>query len=108
MPIPFTQYERPNGKKTHIEITRPEAIETMAQEIIDKGYVFECEKLRTNEVSFTVTDTRLDGHGDICHRICATDRAVPVTVDELVKAAYKMLIGPTEAVMRRRGHVKWY
>ena len=54
--IPFTQYHRPNGRKTQVEIERPQEIDDKAQKIIKAGFVFECEVLTTEMVSLTIAD----------------------------------------------------
>lgn len=54
--IEFTQYLRPNGRKVLVGIDCSPEIQTLARQIIEKGYEFECEELRTGDVSLTITD----------------------------------------------------
>ena len=64
-----------------IHIQRPEPIELLAAKIFAAGYVFECETLRTGEVSLTVTH---HDRGDEWIELCANDQSVPATVDKLI------------------------
>ena len=51
--ISFTQYLLPNGKRQPIQIERHAEIEAIATRFIDSGGRYECEVLRTGDVSFT-------------------------------------------------------
>ena len=55
--IPFTQYLLPNGRKEPQNIERPAEIEALATRFIDSGGRYECEVLRTGEVSLTAVKT---------------------------------------------------
>lgn len=81
MSIPFTQYLRPNGKMVDVFIDRPRDIELKAQEIIAKGFRFECEELTTGHVSLTISDDEKDH----AIKICMNGPLVPETVDKLIK-----------------------
>jgi len=55
--IPFTEYVLPHGRqKTTYFQTDNDEVFAKAQQIIDAGYVFEIETLRTGEVSATIVD----------------------------------------------------
>jgi DNA-binding IclR family transcriptional regulator len=101
MPIPFTQYLRPDGRKTPVSINRPDAIEAMAQEIQAKGYSFECEELSNGICSFTVASPHEEDNGDIAIKLVRNGPGVPMAVDELVKEAYRKVCGPSELTRKR-------
>lgn len=90
MSIPFTQYLRPDGRKTPVEIDRGSYIEELAREFIKSGGYFECEELTTGHASFTA------GHmdypdGDIAIEVVRNGPMVPAAVDRLVEKAVKWL-----------------
>jgi hypothetical protein len=80
MPIPFTQYLRPDGRKKPVTISRPAEIEQMANDIINAGYWFECEELVNGVVSFTITDDDDDHAAEVCHN----GPNVPDVVDRMI------------------------
>ncbi len=88
MAIQFTQYLRPHGRKSTQFIDRPQEIEDKATAVIVAGGRFEMEELMTGQASLTVAY----GDGDIAHRICSNDKAVPVAVDAIVEEAYDRLV----------------
>ena len=79
--IPFTQYLRPDGRKTYVTINRPEEISSLADKIIDRGYRFECEHLSSGHASFTISDD--DDDHDI--EIVENGPKVPETIDAMIK-----------------------
>ena len=81
--IPFTQYLRPDGRKTRVYVKRPMPIAARAQLIIEKGHRFECEMLQTGDVSVTVFD--LDKEEDVAIRICANGPEVLDAVDSIIE-----------------------
>lgn len=85
--IEFTQYLRPNGRMTLVEISRPDEIEKLATEVIEAGGRFECEELRTGHASLTVS---YDGD-DIAIELCRNGPEVPHAVDRLVRIAHGKL-----------------
>jgi len=87
MPIPFTQYLLPHGRRREETTERPAEIEALAQAFIDSGGAFECEVLTTGHVSLTAVH-ELDGERqDIAIRVCANGPVVLEKVDELVREA---------------------
>jgi hypothetical protein len=78
--IEFTEYMLPHGRKRRMEIHRPEAIETMARDIVMREFRFETEILTTGQVSLTICD---NGH-DVAIKICENGPKVPETVDKLI------------------------
>lgn len=80
--IEFTQYLRPNGEKRKCFIERSSQIEEKADKIIAKGYVFECEELRTGHVSFTIFDP--SKQENVAILVCVNGPNVPTTVDQLI------------------------
>lgn len=53
MPVPFTQYLLPDGRKRSTSIEMPPEIEALAKEIIGAGAHFDIEVLQTGVVSMT-------------------------------------------------------
>lgn len=83
MAIPFTQYLRPDGRARDVSIERPEEIERKALQIIQAGYVFECEELTTGHASLTIADPRKGD--DVAIEVVPNGPAVPDAVDRLVE-----------------------
>jgi sensor histidine kinase regulating citrate/malate metabolism len=79
--IYFTQYLRPDGRKTAVMIDRPDYIAKAADFIRSNGFRFEIEELSTGQVSMTISDDEDDYH----RKICDNGPDVPATVDELIK-----------------------
>lgn len=65
MPIPFTQFLRPDGRQQQITITLDDETQAKADQILAAGYTFAIEVLRTDEVSATIADPVLDE--DVAH-----------------------------------------
>lgn len=85
MSIPFTQYLLPTGQKRGELIDRPPDIEVMAHRFIASGGRYECEILRTGEVSLTAV-AEIDGkEQDVAIVICNNGPEIPGKVDELVR-----------------------
>ena len=92
--IPFTQYLMPDG--TPVSATyecRTQAQEEMVRELLSAGAFFECEVLRTRDVSLTVvvpeTETTL------AHELSFNDESIINAVDRLITNAYNALRSPT-------------
>lgn len=85
--IPFTQYIPPHGRKKEVSIDRPDEIVSMAMELIQKGYRFECELLSNGQVSLTVVDPM--DEGDVAIEIVSNGPQVDGAVDRLVRTVYK-------------------
>lgn len=79
--IPFTQYLRPDGRRTAVTIDRPAEISDLAEQIIKAGFRFECEHLSTGHVSFTIAGE--DDDADI--EVVTNGPDVPVAIDRMVK-----------------------
>lgn len=88
--IPFTQYLRPNGRKTQVTIERPKEVIEKAQAIMLKGFSFEIEELMNGMVSMTV-EKPYDDNGPIAHKVCKNGPDVLINVDQLVDTAFKGL-----------------
>jgi len=88
MPVPFTQYLRPNGRKVQVEIALDEETETMAKAIIASGLLFEIEVLSTGEVSATIADPNLDL--DVIHAtIVPNGPRVPEVIRAMIHKYHK-------------------
>jgi hypothetical protein len=79
--IPFTQYMMPDGRRVPQWCDVEPEVAAKAGKIIARGFVFECEVLRTGDVSLTITDP---GEGDLDIRVVPNGPAVPDAVKSLV------------------------
>lgn len=79
--IEFTEYILPNGRKKKKYFIRPLDIVEKADKIIEKGYRFEMEKLRTGEISITIFDPKKTIDIDI--RICSESNIIE-NVDNMI------------------------
>jgi hypothetical protein len=86
--IPFTQYLRPDGRRTLVDIDRSAETEALAREFIDSGGYFECEELTTGHASFTAGHVWEQERGDIAIEVVRNGPAVPDAVDRLVRRAH--------------------
>lgn len=89
MTIPFTQYCPPNGRKQFIEISRSAEVEAIAQRFIASGGRYECEVLRTGQVSFTAVKA-FNGmdEGDVAIELSTNEPGAPgIAVDKLVRSS---------------------
>ncbi len=86
--IPFTQYLLPNGRKIETGIFRPDEIYEKAMDIIDAGFRFEAEILRTGEVSITITD---NDDVDVDIEVVENGPDVLLAVDQLVNRFHEIL-----------------
>ena len=84
MTIIFTQFSRPNGRRSKVEIDRPTDIDKMARDLVRMGYDFEIEVLGGDEIHMTVSNE----DGDLCSRICENGPSVPSCVDDLITEAH--------------------
>lgn len=83
--IPFTQYLRPDGRKSAVLIDRPDDISAMAQTFIEAGGRYECEHLSTGEAVFTAV-MDIDGEPeDVEIEVCPNGPDVLLAVDTLVR-----------------------
>lgn len=78
--IPFTQYLRPNGRKTAVSIERPKDIYDKAMDIIKAGYRFEIEVLTNGLIHMTIADN----DGDQDSEIVNNGPEVPMAVDRMI------------------------
>lgn len=84
MAIMFTQFLRPNGKKSIVEIDRPTDIDKMARDLVMMGYNFEIEVLMDDRIHMTVSNE----DGDLRSRICENGPSLPKCVDDMIIAAH--------------------
>lgn len=92
MAIPFTQYLMPDGRKQAVDIERPEEIEKMAQDIINKGHRFECEMLGDYQTcSFTIS--AIDpNEPDVAITLARNGPNVPIKIDEMITKFHKQMM----------------
>ena len=85
--IPFTQYLRPNGRKTSVSIEMPEDIVGLAFAFIIRGGWFEVEELITGHASLTACYV-VDGEPqDIAIRVVENGPPVVPAVEALIREA---------------------
>lgn len=82
--IELTQYIRPHGRKQTVYAPTSQAVEAMANRIVEAGFKFECEVLTTGEVSLTISS----GHEDVAIEICQNGPEVQDTLSKLVQEFY--------------------
>lgn len=81
--IPFTQFSLPKGERRAISIMVAPAAAAKAQTIIAAGFTFECEVLRSGNVSLTITHPE---KGDLAIRVRRNDRrSIVAAVEEMVR-----------------------
>jgi hypothetical protein len=85
MAIPFIEYRLPNGSQHPCSIERPFDVEALAANFMRAGGRFECEILRTGQVSLTAV-AEVDGEAqDIDIEIVRNGPDVGPAVDKLVR-----------------------
>lgn len=94
MPIPFTQYLRPNGQPVPMAIDRAPEIEALAERVRQQGGFFAIEVLTTGHVSMTVETHDEEGE-TIAIEVVENGPGVCEAVDRLVQTAAARLV-PTE------------
>jgi hypothetical protein len=75
------------GEREDNAFARRADIESAAQRFIESGGRFECEVLRSAEVSLTAIMNFCGGSYDVVRLICPNGPEVPSTVDQLVRIA---------------------
>lgn len=70
--IEFTKYILPNGRKEKVFFIAPMDVVQKGNKILEKGYRFEIEELRTGQISMTISDPIEEMDVDI--RICNKDK----------------------------------
>lgn len=80
--IQFTQFLMPFGTPSPVSIDRPAPIADMADAIVARGYRFECEMLRTHEISLTITN---DKEGDVAIEVVPNGPEVPIAIDRMIE-----------------------
>jgi hypothetical protein len=89
MRIPFTQFLRPNGEKRSVSIERPADIAEKAFKLIDAGYTFEIEELRTGDISMEVWGW--EDAESLAMKICENGPMVVQCVDKMINEAFEKL-----------------
>ncbi|MEH2695620.1 hypothetical protein GFL93_12645 [Rhizobium leguminosarum bv. viciae] len=81
--IHFTQYLMPDGRPSDVRIDRPDHIAEKAQEILSKGFKFECEMLSDyRTISLTITHPK---DGDLEIEVVPNGPEVPVAIDRMIE-----------------------
>lgn len=80
MPVHFTQYLTPDGRRRSAIVLRPTHVAQKAQELLDAGLHLEAEVLSTGEVSFTIASN----DEDLAIELAQNGPDVPKAVDKLI------------------------
>jgi hypothetical protein len=88
--IPFTQYLRPDGRRTSVEVDRPAEIEQLAERFIAAGGRYECEELTTGHASLTAVHPECET-GDCAIAVVNNGPEVPAAVDRVVRRSVEWL-----------------
>jgi hypothetical protein len=80
--ITFTQFVLPRGDRRYVSIEVAPDVASKADTIVARGFRFECELLRTGQVSLTITDPE-EGDADI--RVVPNGPGVRDAVEDLVR-----------------------
>ena len=89
--IPFTQYLRPNGEKRAVTISMTATVEHWAHWFIAAGGRYECEEMRTGEISLTAVHEVEGEDQDIAIVLCRNDPNIRNAVEELVRRSIAWL-----------------
>ena len=92
MPIPFTQYLMPHGRRSPQLIARPEEVEAKAEAVMALGGSFEMEMLNVAPGLPNVSITCAFEDEDISHEIVVNGPPVLEAVDLVVADAYRILV----------------
>lgn len=89
--IPFVQFMLPNGRQepTSLPVDDPSTGKLASEILMTKRYRFECEVLRTGQVSVTCADSQ--EQEDIAIEVCRNGPAVTAAVSKMVKDAYAII-----------------
>lgn len=82
--IPFTQFLRPDGRRTAVTIDMPQDIFDLAQEFIAAGGSYTSELLPGDDVSLCAEFTVEDERRDVVCVVCFNNSSVPVAVEQLI------------------------
>jgi hypothetical protein len=92
--IAFTQYHLPNGRRQPRAFERPAEIEAIAQRFIDSGGKYECEVLRTGQVSLTAVKRVNGEERDVAITLCLNEPdKIGHAIDELVRQSKLFIDG---------------
>lgn len=96
MGIPFTQFLRPNGEKVYVSIDMPQEIEQMANYLVEKGYKFEMEQLKTGKIHM---DCSKEGaEGPVALELCDDGPSLVKCVERLVKESHYIVFSKNNTV----------
>jgi hypothetical protein len=89
--VPFTQYLRPDGRRTATTIDMPQDIADLAQEFIAAGGSYTSELLPGDDVSLCAEFEVEGERRDIVCVVCFNNSSVPDSVEELVRESVDYL-----------------
>lgn len=89
--ISFTQYLRPDGRRTSTTIDMPEEIFNLAQEFIAAGGAYTSELLPGDDVSLCAEFGVEDERRDVVCVVCFNNGSVPDSVEDLVRESHEFM-----------------
>ena len=89
--IPFTQFLRPDGRRTSTVIDMPQEIHDLAQEFIAAGGAYTSELLPGDDVSLCAEFGVEDERRDVVCVVCFNNSSVPDSVEELVRESHEFM-----------------
>lgn len=94
MSIAFTQYLRPDGRRQPVSIDAAPEVEALAARLVEAGYVFEVEVLRTGQVSMDCS--RPGDDMPVAMEVVENGPNVPNAVARLVHEASRRALHRTQ------------
>jgi hypothetical protein len=95
MEIPFTEYVLPHGRRAIVNFLVPKDKENEAKKLLELGYEFSCEKLRTGDAVLYSNKKNLEDETTTTALIIMSDKQY--TREEIIK---KLLDGFSQLIDR--------
>ena len=92
MQIAFTQYLRPNGRKSEQLTEVSEEVGNKAKKLLEGGCRLECEVLMNEKISLTCEVTEDGENNVVCIKVCNNGPEVVTNIDELINTSYDRFI----------------
>lgn len=93
--VEFTQYLLPYGNPRKVTTEVPESLKRYVDDLKFAGAEFECEMLRTGDVSFTIEYQHNPNDEDdietLAHEVCPNDESVTEALKNLIVHAWNRL-----------------
>ena len=96
MPIPFTQYLLPDGRRKTIHFEATSEYEKKANDLIAAGYVFEVEVLTNGIVSLEVVDGSDEDREAVAAQLSVNGPPIVAKVRKMIDEAHNAVFPKTE------------